>query len=264
MEFDYHSWSVLLLVRTTPQFLVLIQVFIFFRNLEEFVFWHLLMATSSHMKITSLYSIWAQPLEMSGFLFFQKLFVSLLWTMPSSRTSSDTGKYLREVGKKENYLNVIGKWYCSGFCYPEFFLPAGYCVSVEQRPWPFVRPHVKKGKRGPDNLFSPIPFLCILLLWDQKAPNFQVPWPYAPHTSLPSALRLFCTSPNRNTTLIAWLLIDCLVLVVQQPTVYSYRTPSISAQLLQISAPLKYSPKSPTPGPSNPPTLPKIHLLHRS
>lgn len=107
MEFDYHSWSVLLLVRTTTEFLVLIQVSMFFPNLEECVIWHLLMATSSHIKITSLYSIWIQPLEMSGFLFVQKLFVSLLWTMPCSWTSSDTGKYLREVGKKENYLTGV-------------------------------------------------------------------------------------------------------------------------------------------------------------
>ena len=99
----------------------------------------------------------------------------------------------------------------------------------------------------------------------EKAPNLQVPCLYHPPTSLPSpTLRLFCTSPIRNTPLIACPLNDYLVLFVQQPTISSHRTPFISAQLLQTSAPLKHSPKSPIQGPSSPPDVPHVHLLHPS
>lgn len=51
--------------------------------------------------------------------------------------------------------------------------------------------------------------------------------------------------PIRNTHLAFWLLHDCLVLFVQQLFITSHGIPFISAQLPQISAPPKRSPKPP-------------------
>lgn len=51
--------------------------------------------------------------------------------------------------------------------------------------------------------------------------------------------------PIRNTHLAFWLPHDCLVLFVQQLFITSHGIPFISAQLPQISAPPKRSPKPP-------------------
>lgn len=73
--------------------------------------------------------------------------------------------------------------------------------------WPFDHLHVKKWKRCPSDLSGLIPFLCLLLLWEKMAPHFQILWSHVPHTSLPPpALRLLCTPPVRNASIMAWLL----------------------------------------------------------
>ena len=149
---------------------------------------------------------------------------------------------------------------CSGFCYPGFFLPVPSCVPVQQWPWLFVHVHMKKGKRCADDMFSPIPFLCPLLLWEKRAPNFQVPWPDIPHKSLCSpTLRLFCTSPMRKTSLIAWLLNDCSVFfcsttyyLLLQDTIHFCPTPSdlsTSQKLTQILLPRTFLSPSHVTGP---------------
>lgn len=125
---------------------------------------------------------------------------------------------------------------------------------------------MKMGKRCPDNLFSPIPFLHPLPLWDKRAANFQVPWPYVPHTSLPTpTLRLFCTCPTRNTSLTAWMLNDfyfsfiCSTpyYLLLQDTIHFCPTPSdlsTSQTLTQIPHPRTFLT----------PSRPQVHLLHLS